>query len=130
MKHGKGFVGLVLFLAAALLAVWPAAGASAQAKEVVIGYTGPISGIAAEYGQDGGHGIEMAIADMNQAGGIAVKGQKYKVKLVKLDEILDPTASVNNCRRLRDQYKTPAIIPCSIPSPPWPKSTRKRGMNS
>jgi branched-chain amino acid transport system substrate-binding protein len=30
--------------------------------------------------------------------------------LVKLDEGLDPTASINNCRRLRDQYKVPAIF--------------------
>ncbi len=110
MKDGKGFVVMVLFLAAALFAVWPAADASAQAKEVVIGYTGPISGIAAEYGQDCAAGVEMAIADLNQAGGIAVKGQKYQFKLVKLDEVLDPTASVNNCRRLRDQYKAPAIF--------------------
>jgi branched-chain amino acid transport system substrate-binding protein len=80
------------------------------AKEVVIGYTGPLSGVAAEYGQDTTRGIEMAISDINAAGGITVKGQKYNIKLAKLDEGLDPTASVNNCRRLRDQYKTPAIF--------------------
>jgi branched-chain amino acid transport system substrate-binding protein len=101
---------MVFSLAAVLLAAWPAGDVSAQAKEVVIGYTGPISGIAAEYGQDCAAGIEMAVADLNQAGGITVKGQKYQFKLVKLDEVLDPTASVNNCRRLRDQYKAPAIF--------------------
>jgi branched-chain amino acid transport system substrate-binding protein len=30
--------------------------------------------------------------------------------LAKFDEGLDPTASVNNSRRLRDQYKAPAIF--------------------
>ncbi len=111
MTNWKGFAGFVLFLAVALVSAWPAADASAQAaKEVVIGYTGPISGIAAEYGQDCAAGIEMAISDLNQAGGITVKGQKYQFKLVKLDEVLDPTMSVNNCRRLRDQYKAPAIF--------------------
>ncbi|HYB20879.1 MAG TPA: hypothetical protein VEH09_08110, partial [Thermodesulfobacteriota bacterium] len=63
MTNWKGFAGFVLFLAAALVTAWPAADASAQAaKEVVIGYTGPLSGVAAEYGQDVGHGIEMAVS--------------------------------------------------------------------
>jgi branched-chain amino acid transport system substrate-binding protein len=111
MKTCKGFSVSMVFLAVALASVWPAGEALAQAaKEVVVGYTGPISGVAAEYGQDCANGIEMAITDINAAGGITVKGQKYNFKLVKLDEGLDPTASVNNCRRLRDQYKAPAIF--------------------
>ena len=109
MKCVKGVAGMVLILT---LMIWGAApDVNGQAaKEVVIGYTGPISGVAAEYGQDCANGIEMAINDINGAGGITVKGQKYNFKLVKLDEGLDPTASVNNCRRLRDQYKAPAIF--------------------
>jgi branched-chain amino acid transport system substrate-binding protein len=111
MKSCKGFSVSMLFLAVVLASVWPAGEASAQAaKEVVIGYTGPLSGMAAEYGQDCANGIEMAIADVNAGGGITVKGQKYNFKLVKLDEGLDPTASINNCRRLRDQYKVAAIF--------------------
>jgi branched-chain amino acid transport system substrate-binding protein len=111
MKESKRFTGFVLSLAVALVTVWPASDASAQAvKEVVIGYTGPISGVAAEYGQDCVNGIEMAINEMNPAGGITVKGQKYQFKLVKLDDMIDPTAAVNNCRRLRDQYKSPAVF--------------------
>ncbi len=110
MSYFKRFPGLLWLAAVALIFLWPTSDAFAQAKEVVIGYTGPLSGVAAEYGQDVGHGIEMAISDINGAGGITVKGQKYNFKLAKLDEILDPTASVNNCRRLRDQYKTPAIF--------------------
>jgi len=109
MRCGKGLAGMVLVLT--LLAFGAASDVYGQAaKEVVIGYTGPISGVAAEYGQDCANGIEMAINEINAAGGITAKGQKYQFKLVKLDEGLDPTASVNNCRRLRDQYKAPAIF--------------------
>ena len=36
--------------------------------------------------------------------------EKYHFKLVKLDDRVDPTASVNNWRRLLDQYKAPAIF--------------------
>jgi branched-chain amino acid transport system substrate-binding protein len=111
MKESKRFAGLVLSLMVAMVTVWPANAALAQGgKEVVVGYTGPISGVAAEYGQDCVNGIEMAINEINAAGGITVKGQKYQIKLVKLDDMIDPTAAVNNCRRLRDQYQSPAIF--------------------
>ena len=111
MTKENRFAGYWVLAFAGLLLFGSAAGVSAQAaKEVVIGYTGPLSGVAAEYGQDVGHGIEMAISDINAAGGVTVKGQKHTFKLVKLDEGLDPTASVNNCRRFRDQYKSPAVF--------------------
>lgn len=109
MKRGTWFAGMVLVLALVAFGGFPDVYGQA-AKEVVIGYTGPLSGVAAEYGQDVGHGIEMAISDINAAGGITVKGQKYNIKLAKLDDMIDPTAAVNNCRRLRDQYKSPAIF--------------------
>lgn len=80
------------------------------ADEVVIGFTGPLSGVGAEYGQDCVNGIEMAIQDINSAGGISVGGKKYNLKLVKLDDQIDPTQAVNNCRRLRDQYKAPVVF--------------------
>ncbi|WP_051273685.1 ABC transporter substrate-binding protein [Desulfotruncus alcoholivorax] len=80
------------------------------AKEVVIGYTGPLSGPAAQYGQDNFNGVDMAVNDINEAGGIDVNGQKYTFKLEKLDDMADPTQAVNNARRLRDQFKTPAIF--------------------
>ena len=111
MRSWKGFAGFGFYMAVAFVLAWAVVDASAQGtKEVVIGFTGPISGVVAEYGQDCANGLEMAISDINGAGGITVKGQKYNFKLAKLDEGLDPTASVNNCRRFRDQYKTPAIF--------------------
>ncbi len=69
------------------------------AGEIVIGYTGPLSGPAAEYGQDIFNGIDMAVKEINSAGGIAVAGEKYTFKLEKLDDKADPTLTVNNARR-------------------------------
>jgi branched-chain amino acid transport system substrate-binding protein len=83
---------------------------TSQAKEVVIGITAPLSGPAAEYGQDCANGVDMAINEINKAGGITVKGQKYTFKLEKLDDRVDPTQAVNNARRFRDQYKAPAVF--------------------
>ncbi|MCX7981333.1 MAG: ABC transporter substrate-binding protein [Syntrophales bacterium] len=72
-----------------------------RADEIVIGYTGPLSGPAAEYGQDIFNGIDMAVKEINAAGGIMVGGKKYLFRLEKLDDRIDPTQAVNNARRFR-----------------------------
>jgi branched-chain amino acid transport system substrate-binding protein len=85
-------------------------GSGEPPKEVIIGYTGPLSGPGAQYGQDCLNGVDCAINDINEAGGITVNGQKYVFKLEKLDDMADPTQAVNNARRFRDQYKAPAVF--------------------
>ncbi len=95
MKYFKGFISV---LAVCLALSWTITG---NAQEIVIGYTGPLSGPAAEYGQDCLNGVEMAVKELNAAGGITVKGKKYLFKLEKLDDRTDPTQALNNARRLR-----------------------------
>lgn len=74
----------------------------AQAQDIVIGFSGPLSGPAAEYGQDMLYGIDMAVNEINEAGGITVQGKKHLIKVEKLDDKNDPTAAVNNARRFRN----------------------------
>ena len=94
MKHLKGSI----FLLAVLLTMsWASAG---QAADIVIGFTGPLSGPAAEYGQDCVTGLDMAIKDINAAGGITVEGQKLLFRLEKLDNKVDPTLAISNARQL------------------------------
>ncbi len=88
---------LVLFFTTAMI-LWMS---TAYGQDIVIGFSGPLSGPAAEYGQDMLNGIDMAINEINAAGGITVAGKKYKFRLEKLDDKTDPTAAVNNARRLR-----------------------------
>ncbi|HQK99152.1 MAG TPA: ABC transporter substrate-binding protein [Smithellaceae bacterium] len=78
-----------------------AVAAQAQTQEILIGYSGPLSGLAAEYGQDVFNGIELAVNEINAAGGISVAGKKYSFKLERLDDRADPTQAVNNARRLQ-----------------------------
>lgn len=80
------------------------------AREVVIGFSGPLSGPAAQYGMDTLNGIDAAINELNEAGGITVDGQNYTFRLEKLDDMADPTQAVNNAQRLRDQYQIPALF--------------------
>ena len=96
MKHWKG----VFVLLAGLLMM--AGSATGQAQEIVIGFSGPLSGPAAEYGQDCLYGIDMAVNEINAAGGVNVKGKKYPLKLERLDDRADPTSAVNNARRLQN----------------------------
>jgi branched-chain amino acid transport system substrate-binding protein len=103
----KRFVWLLVFSLVLGFGSFPVWGAD---KTVVIGFTGPLSGPAAEYGQDCYTGIDLAIQEINAAGGITVKGQKTLFKLEKLDDRIDPTQAVNNARRFRDQYKAPAVF--------------------
>ena len=84
--------------------------AFASAEEVVVGFTGPLSGPAAEYGQDCMYGIDMAVKELNAAGGVTVKGKKYTFKLEKLDDRMDPTQAKNNALRFVNQNKAMAVF--------------------
>ena len=96
MKHWKG---IIVLSAVCLVMSWTFI---ARAQDIVIGFSGPLSGPAAEYGQDMLYGIDMAVNEINAAGGITVKGKKYKFRLEKLDDRNDPTAAVNNARRFKN----------------------------
>ena len=95
MKHWKLLVCLL-----AVLIVSFGAG-RAQANEIVVGFSGPLSGPAAEYGQDIFSGIDMAVKEINAAGGITVAGKKYTFRLERLDDRADPVQAVNNSRRFK-----------------------------
>ena len=83
---------------------------NSQAKEVVIGFTGPLSGPAAEYGLNCVNGLDMAVKVINERGGIKVKGETYEMKLVKYDDQMDPTKAVTNSRRMQEQDHAIAIF--------------------
>lgn len=83
---------------------------SSQAEDVVIGFTAPLSGPAAEYGLNCASGLDMAVKQINKTGGIKIKGKRYDLKLVKLDDGMDPTRAVTNSRRLQEQDHAVAIF--------------------
>ena len=104
MKSWKSFLcSMFVFLFVAWAAV-------AFAEEIIIGYTGPLSGPAAEYGQDCANGVDMAVNELNAAGGVKVNGKKYTFKLEKLDDKTDPTLAKNNAIRLVNQDKAIAVF--------------------
>lgn len=94
-----------LALACAAVAAGPA-----MAQEVVkIGYSGPLSGGAAQYGKNSLDGMQLAVAELN-ASNPEVAGKKVKFEIVPLDDKYNPSETAINAQRLVQQYKTPAIL--------------------
>lgn len=90
-----------MFFAVTTAAILLFAGTQAMAQDIIIGYSGPLSGLAAEYGQDVFNGIELAVNEINAQGGVTVAGKKHKFKLERLDDRADPTQAANNARRFQ-----------------------------
>lgn len=83
---------------------------AASAQEVVrLGFTGPLSGGAAQYGKNVLSGIEMAVKEINAAG-FEVKGKKYKFEVVSLDDKYAPSEAAINARRLVQQSQTAVVF--------------------
>ena len=77
---------------------------------VTVGFTGPLSGGAALYGRNVLDGLEMAIADINDSGGITVAGKKMTLAVAPLDDRYFPNESATNAKRLVHQYNAPVVF--------------------
>lgn len=94
-------------------AILLALGTAHADKVVQIGYSGPLSGGAAFYGKDTQSGVEMAINEINKAGGIKVGGEKVTFKLVSLDDRYLPNETASNVKRLTGQDIKYIFVPHS-----------------
>jgi branched-chain amino acid transport system substrate-binding protein len=84
---------------------------TAEGEEVVnIGYSGPLSGPAAYYGERTLNGLKLAVKEINNNGGFDVDGQTYKLNLVSLDDKYLPNETAANAKRLLQENDTPIIF--------------------
>lgn len=81
-----------------------------EASTVNIGYTGPLSGPAAFYGERTLNGVKMAVDEINSSGGFEVNGKTYTINLVPLDDKYLPNEAGANAKRLIQEHKTPIIF--------------------
>ncbi|WP_342430832.1 ABC transporter substrate-binding protein [Neobacillus sp. FSL H8-0543] len=81
-----------------------------EAGTVDIGFSGPLSGPAAFYGERTLNGVQMAADEINEAGGFEVDGKIYKLNIVSLDDKYLPNETGANAKRLIQQNKTPIIF--------------------
>ena len=92
------------------LAVAATFSAPVMAQEVVkIGYSGPLSGGAAQYGKNALDGMLLAADELNAAA-MDIGGKKVKFEIVPLDDKYNPSETAINAQRLVQQHKTAAIL--------------------
>ncbi len=91
-----------------MLMTWVAP--SGAAEVINVGYTGPLSGGAAKYGQNNLDGLRMAVDEINEAGGVSVAGKTYTFKVNSLDDRYRPADAVTNARRFVELQKPPFIF--------------------
>ena len=84
-------------------------GDSGGDESVVIGYTGPLSGGGAAYGENVKLGLEMAVEDLNKDG-LKVDGKDVTIELKSLDDKYAPSTAASNAQRLADQDKAPVVF--------------------
>ena len=80
-----------------------------EAKELIIGYTGPLSGPAALYGTETLNGLTLAVEEINADGGIEIDGQPYTVKIASLDDKYLPNEAATNAKRLVQEQNTKVV---------------------
>ncbi|MDR1588055.1 MAG: ABC transporter substrate-binding protein [Treponema sp.] len=100
----KKCIAMIMALFCAVSLVF--AGGSKESDTITIGGIFPLSGPVAVYGVEARKGIELAIEEINAAGG--VNGKKFA--LVSEDDTGNPEITVNAYRKLTAQDKVNVII--------------------
>lgn len=115
MRRNKPFIAVVLTIALMMTLVLGgcAGGGSTEGNnegetggEIVIGYVGPQTGPSATMGLATKQGAELAIEEINAAGGIMGK----TIKFVSRDDEADPTKSKTAVQELIDKEKVQMMI--------------------
>jgi branched-chain amino acid transport system substrate-binding protein len=103
---------------AALVAALTVYAAAAQAQDIVkVGGIGPLSGGGTAWGLAAQRGMELAIEDLNSAGGVKAAGKAYKLELIMYDDQYTGQGGKAAAERLVNQDKVKFIIG-PVGSPP------------
>lgn len=85
-------------------------GSSEVPETIVIGATLPLTGAESKAGGRYKQGYELAVEEVNAAGGIDIDGQKVKVELKLLDDTSEQAKAVNLAQRLITSDKVNAFL--------------------
>jgi branched-chain amino acid transport system substrate-binding protein len=100
-KTFKKMIGLGLTLS--LVAASFVGCGSKDSGAFLIGGIGPLTGEAASYGTSVKQGAEIALAEINEAGGVEVDGKKIKLELNFMDDEATPENAVTAFNALMDK---------------------------
>ena len=82
----------------------------ASGDEIVVGEYGSFTGKQSDFGIQTDNGIQLAVAETNEAGGVDVGGKKMKIKLVTEDDQSDSTKADTAVKRLIDEKSVTAVL--------------------
>lgn len=108
MKGSKNRIAahlLTVIVLLTLLALIAGCGRS-EAEVIKIGAILPLTGDGAKYGQSARRGIDLAVSEINESGGIEGK----LIEILYEDSKLDPRAGTDAIHRLLSIEKVPAVI--------------------
>jgi branched-chain amino acid transport system substrate-binding protein len=89
---------------------------NANAEEITIGASLPMSGPLAGFGGYLAWGYKHAVEEVNQAGGIDVDGKKVQVKLIIRDDKTDPSVTASNTETLITRDHVVAMLGACTPA--------------
>jgi branched-chain amino acid transport system substrate-binding protein len=79
-------------------------------QTIKIGFNIPLTGNSPKVGESAKNAGELVKKQINDAGGIDVKGKKYKVDFIYVDNELKPEAAAQAALRLIEQDRVLAIV--------------------
>ncbi len=106
MRKTFGKLVLVWVLLVSIIGLAGCGGGGSTKDPIKLGVIAPLSGGGTSYGIGIKQGAEMAVDEINQAGGI--KGRQ--IKLTVVDDASDPAQSVTAMQRLVEQEKVDVIV--------------------
>jgi branched-chain amino acid transport system substrate-binding protein len=104
--------GMLLLLVCAALATWAVAPAAAQ-ETIKIGFFAPITGPVAADGASAKQSVELAVKEVNAAGGFMGK----KVELIVYDDRLNPQEAVAIANKLIEKDQVVGVVSGSYSGP-------------
>lgn len=107
----KSFLPILVCMAVCVSSWMAPIQAAAQGGDTItIGVVLPISGPESKPGQYQKEGVELAIKQINDKGGLLIKGKKYQVKEVFYDDGSDSAKSANLAERAMSSDNATAVI--------------------
>lgn len=104
-------ISLVMALALALPLAGCSSGSSSSSKNVIkIGLSAPMTGDISQIGQSSKNAADLAVAEVNDAGGMKVGDKTYTIELVVGDDENKPESAANVFQKLINQDNVIGII--------------------
>ena len=112
----------------ALLAATTGFAAVARADSIPVGVVAPLSGGGADYGTAFQRGIQMAVDQINQKGGIDLGGKPYTIAPIYCDDEFKPDKAVNCGKALSAQNGVAVVMtPSSLAAFPMMGFNQQQG---